>query len=94
MPRSPLETTVRTRIVLPAVGTVAVAAALALAVPALANTSGPAPTPAQTSSTTAVTPQTATADQGKYPGDPYAGKCVFALTGDSQVHECGTATGR
>ena len=84
----------RTRIVLPAVATVTLVAALAVAVPALANASGPAAKPVQKSSTTMVTPQTATVDHGKYPGDPYAGKCVFALRGDSQVHECGTANGR
>jgi Rieske Fe-S protein len=85
---------VRTRIVLSAVATVAVAGAVALAGPALANASGPAPKPAQKSSTTVGTPRTATTDQGKYPGDPYAGKCVFALPADSLVHECGTASGR
>jgi hypothetical protein len=85
---------VRTRIILPVVGAVAAAGALVLAVPALAATSRPAPKAVHTTSTTTVTTRSATTDQGKYPGDPYAGRCVFALKGDSQVHECGPAAGR
>ena len=27
-------------------------------------------------------------DGEKYPGDPYAGKCVYALVGESEVHYC------
>ncbi|TWP52507.1 hypothetical protein FKR81_09275 [Lentzea tibetensis] len=58
----------------------------AIAVPALAGTAEDAPR-------AELTPQAEQAPapeaQPKFPGDPYAGRCVYWLTGDTQLRECG-----
>jgi hypothetical protein len=84
----------RMRIVLSAAAVLAAGASVAVAVPALADGAGS--TARQEKAPAVVVPEVGgrsevtAGDQGKWPGDPYAGKCVFALRGDSEVRPCQT----
>jgi hypothetical protein len=85
----------RIRYVLPgAAAAVVAAASIALAVPALAETSPAKSQPVKVEKATTQpaksTQQGAGAAGEKYPGDPYAGKCAYVLTGETQVRDCST----
>ena len=79
----------RIKLILPVVAAGAVAAAVAA--PALADAAaGRQATPSVKTVTPAkhIAPPAPLKDGEKYPGDPYAGKCVYALVGESEVHYC------